>query len=157
MSSTVVGNGKTVGDETEISTNSAALDLFGISLMRLLDPEVLANPYPLYRRLREYAPVHWDPYAHTWVVTTYAEVITVLTRYSAERTPTPEELSAMGLSDFGPFAEMLVKQMLFMDRPAHTRMRSLCSAAFTPRRVVGLRAAIQSIADELIDQIADKG
>ncbi len=157
MSTTVEGSGKAVGDETEISTNSAARDLFDISLLRLLDPEVLADPYILYRRLREYAPVHWDPYAHTWVVTSYTEVITVLTRYSAERMPTPEELTAMGLSEFGPFAEMLVKQMLFMDRPAHTRLRSLCSAAFTPRRIAGLRVAIQSIADKLIDEVADKG
>ena len=157
MSVTVACNGESVADDREASTNSPERDLFDISLLRLLDPEILANPYPLYRRLRECEPVHWDPYTHTWVVTTYAEVITVLTRYSAERTPTPEELTAMGLSEFGPFAEMLVKQMLFMDRPAHTRMRSLCSAAFTPRRVAGLRSAIQSIADKLIDQIEDNG
>ncbi len=157
MSTTVVCNGKAVVDAAEASANSGGRDLSDISLLRLLDPEVLADPYPLYRRLRECEPVHWDPYTHTWVVTTYAEVITVLTRYSAERTPTPEELSAMDLNEFGPFAEMLVKQMLFMDRPAHTRLRSLCSAAFTPRRVMGLRAAIQSIADKLIDQVTDKG
>ena len=33
-----------------------------LSLFRLLDPEVLAAPYPLYNRLRDEAPVHWDPY-----------------------------------------------------------------------------------------------
>ena len=39
------------------------------SLLRMLSPEVLAEPYALYRRLREYDPVHWDPYMHAWVVT----------------------------------------------------------------------------------------
>ena len=29
-----------------------------LSLYHLLDPEVLADPYPLYRRLREEDPVH---------------------------------------------------------------------------------------------------
>ena len=58
-----------------------------LSLYHLLDPEVLANPYPLYRRLREEDPVHWDPYLHAWVVTQYADVVTVLHHYRAGRTP----------------------------------------------------------------------
>lgn len=33
-----------------------------LSLYHLLDPEVLADPYPLYRRMREQDPVHWDPF-----------------------------------------------------------------------------------------------
>ncbi len=49
-----------------------------LSLYHLLDPEVLANPYPLYHRLRTEDPVHWDPYLHAWVVTRYEDVITVL-------------------------------------------------------------------------------
>jgi cytochrome P450 len=138
-------------------TGSAPRQPADLSMLRLLDPGVVADPYPFYRALREHEPVHWDPYAHTWVVTSYAEVLTVLTKYSAERTPTSEQLADMGMSEFQPFAEMLVKQMLFMDRPAHTRLRSLCSAAFTPRRVAGLRIAIQSIADQLIDHVAHTG
>ena len=66
-----------------------------LSLYQLLDPEVLANPYPLYARLRTEAPVHWDPYLHAWVVTRYADVITVLHHFSANRTPTPEQFAAM--------------------------------------------------------------
>jgi cytochrome P450 len=124
-------------------------------LLRLLDPEVLADPYPFYQSLREHEPVHWDPYTHTWVVTSYDETIAVLTKYSAVRTPTPEDLGRMGLSEMQPFAEMLVKQMLFMDGAAHARLRSFCFAAFTPRRVAGLRDAIRATADGLIDQVAD--
>ena len=74
----------------------------GLSLYHLLDPEVLANPYPLYRRLREEAPVHWDPYLHTWVVTRYEDVVTVLHRFSANRTPTPEQLEAIGMGESDP-------------------------------------------------------
>src|SRR5215472_7842763 len=106
-----------------------------LSLSRLLDPEVLANPYPLYHRLRAEAPVHWDPYLHAWVVTRYQDVLTVLHRFSADRTPAPEQLKAMGLEDFTPVARVMVKQMLFMDAPAHTRLRGLASYAFTPGRV----------------------
>ncbi len=67
-----------------------------LSLCHLLDPQVLANPYPLYQRLREQDPVHWDPFLHAWVVTRYPDVITVLHKLVADRTPTPEQLSAMG-------------------------------------------------------------
>ena len=57
---------------------------------------MLADPYPLYRRLREEAPVHWDPYLHAWVVTRYDDVVAVLHRFWADRTPTPERLERAG-------------------------------------------------------------
>src|SRR5947199_5109910 len=93
-----------------------------LSLYHLMDPEVLANPYPLYHRLSNEDPVHWDPFLHTWVVTRYADVVTVLQHFSATRTPTPEQLTALGLSTLAPLAEVLVRQMLFMDGPTHGRI-----------------------------------
>ena len=44
-----------------------------------------------------------------------------------------------------------------MDPPAHTRLRGLCSQAFTPRRVEMLRSRIQEIADRLIDAMLSSG
>jgi pimeloyl-[acyl-carrier protein] synthase len=128
-----------------------------LSLYQLLDPEVLANPYPLYQRLRTEDPVHWDPFLHAWVVTRYADVLMVLLKYSADRTPTPEKLSEMGLSVLSPIAKVMVQQMLFMDAPTHTRLRSLASQAFTPRRVEVLRSHIQEITNNLLDAVKDKG
>jgi pimeloyl-[acyl-carrier protein] synthase len=122
-----------------------------LSLYHLLDPEVLANPYPLYQRLRTEAPVHWDPFLHAWVVTRYVDVVRVLHDFSADRTPTPEQLQRINLSALTPIAAVMVKQMLFLDAPAHTRLRSLASSAFTPARVRVLRSHIQQIADTLID------
>ena len=124
-----------------------------MSLYHLLDPEVLANPYPLYQRLRSQDPVHWDPYLHAWIVTRYEDVITVLTRFSAARTPTPEYFEALGAAEVSPIAKVMVKQMLFMDAPAHTRLRKLAGPAFMPARVRALRGHIQEIATRLIDDI----
>jgi len=121
-----------------------------LSLYQLLDPEVLADPYPLYHRLLTEAPVHWDPYLHAWVVTRYADVITVLHDFSADRTPTPEQFAAMGLAELGPIAQVMMRQMLFMDAPAHTRLRGLASMAFTPARVEALRSHIRDIVDDLM-------
>src|SRR4051812_47249528 len=136
---------------------SSNLPAPALSLYHLLDSEVLADPYPLYRRLREEAPVHWDPYLHTWVVTRYDDVITVLHQFSADRTPTPEQFEAMGLGELGPIAKMLTKQMLFMDAPAHTRLRSLASMAFTPARVEALRDHIRDILDRLLTPLLRRG
>jgi pimeloyl-[acyl-carrier protein] synthase len=142
--------------------NSAAIPTSGgskpeiaLSLYHLLDPEVLADPYPLYHRLRTEDPVHWDPFLHAWVVTRYVDVVRVLHDFSADRTPTPKQLTGMGLSHLNPIAAVMVKQMLFMDPPAHTRLRSLASSAFTPGRVEVLRSHIQDIADRLIDAVLD--
>jgi hypothetical protein len=56
-----------------------------------------------------------------------------------------------------PFSEVMLQQMLFMDGAMHTRLRRICSAAFTPRRVEELRTVIESIADELIDAVIASG
>ena len=128
-----------------------------LSLYHLLDPEVLANPYPLYKSLRDHDPVYWDPYLHAWIVTRYDDVITVLHRYSADRTPTPAYFEALGAPEVSPIARVMVKQMLFMDAPAHTRLRKLAGVSFTPARVRGLRGHIQTIADDLIDKISARG
>jgi pimeloyl-[acyl-carrier protein] synthase len=128
-----------------------------LSLFQLLDPEVLANPYPLYHRLRSEDPVHWDPYLHAWVVTRYADVVHVFQRFSADRTPTPDQLAALGLAALTPLAEVMVLQMLFLDPPNHGRVRGLASKAFTARRVEVLRSHIQDITNSLLDAVQEKG
>src|SRR5260370_36073850 len=56
-----------------------------------------------------------------------------------------------------PFAKVLVRQILLRDPPDHTRLRTLASAAFTPRRVGLLRSHIQEIMDGLLDTVVSKG
>jgi pimeloyl-[acyl-carrier protein] synthase len=138
---------------------AAAPALFdpSLSLFQLLDPAVHADPYPFYQRLREEAPVMWDPFMHTWVVTRYADVHVVLKEFSADRTPDPKKMEALGLPSMGPVAEVMARQMLFLDAPSHTRLRKLCMSAFTPRRVEAMEDVVQRIANELIDAAAPRG
>jgi pimeloyl-[acyl-carrier protein] synthase len=128
-----------------------------LSLYHLLDPEVLADPYPLYQRLRTEAPVHWDPYLHAWVVTRYEDVVTVLTRFSADRAPSPEFFQTLGAPHVSPIAKVMCQQMLFLDPPAHARLRKLAAPAFMPARVRVLRDHIEKIATELIDNVLARG
>src|ERR1700730_10175444 len=124
-----------------------------LSLYHLLDPEVLADPYPLYDRLRRESPVHWDPYLRAWVVTRYADVVDVLERFSAARAPKPEQLEDVDMGELSPVARVMVRQMLFLDPPSHTRVRTLAARAFTPRRVEILRGHIQDATNRLLDDV----
>ncbi len=128
-----------------------------LSLLRLLTPEVLADPHALYRVLRGHSPVFWDPYMHAWVVTSYAEAVTVLMNYSADRTPPPAYLDRLGLSLMKPFADVMLQQMMFMDGAAHSRLRSICASEFAPRKADGLRSAIETVANQLIDKVIGSG
>jgi cytochrome P450 len=128
-----------------------------LSLYHLLDPEVLANPYPLYHRLREEDPVHWDPYLHAWVVTRYRDVVDVLHHYRASTRLAPERMEDLGMGGLSPIAALMVRMMLFLDPPEHGRVRRLASAAFTPRRVAVLREHIRQIAQELVAGLGSGG
>jgi hypothetical protein len=128
-----------------------------LSLYHRLDPEVLADPYPLYHRLRREDPVHWDSYLHAWVVTRYADAQRVLQQFVATRMPTPEQLTAVDLDELNPIARVMVRQMLFLDPPNHTRIRALAAGVFTPARVERLRLHVQEIVDGMIDAVAAKG
>jgi cytochrome P450 len=47
--------------------------------------------------------------------------------------------------------------MLFLDAPAHTRIRSLASIAFMPAQVAALRGRIERLADDLLGRFREKG
>ena len=47
--------------------------------------------------------------------------------------------------------------MLDLDPPDHTRLRALVHKAFTPRLIEQMRTRVQTLADELLDAVAQKG
>lgn len=136
-------------------TTSPATANRELGLYQLLDPAVLADPYPLFHRLQTESPVLWDPFLHAWVVTGYEDVMAVLHNYSAKRTPTGEQLATLGMEAFGPVAELMVRQMIYLDPPEHTRARTLAAKAFAGSRVVGLRGHIAEIVEQLLDAAGD--
>ena len=111
-----------------------------LSLNNVYQPEYIADPYPLYQRLRETDPVFWDETLNAWVLTSYADAVVMLRdpRFSAVRFVTdtnqipPEVVEALG----SPM-RALTRQMLFLDPPDHTRLRGLVAKAFASRRDEG--------------------
>ncbi len=131
-----------------------------LSIAQVLDPENLANPYPLYARLREQDPVMWDERTTAWVLTRHSDIYAVLRdpRFSAARMSIgtewiPEELQAKLV----PPVRAVMRQILFLDPPDHTRLRGLVSKAFTPRVVESLRPRIQTLVDDLLDRVQSAG
>ena len=56
-----------------------------------------------------------------------------------------------------PFQRLSTYSMFDMEPPDHTRLRSLVSSVFTPKRVNALRPQIEMIANALLDQALKKG
>jgi cytochrome P450 len=123
-------------------------------------PEVHANPYPLYRQLREQDPVHWSPLLEAWILTRYDDVLEVLKhpRFSADRRRARNRFVQAAMeqqAQAGPFAQ--AQTMLSSDPPVHTRLRGLVSKAFTFKAIEAMRPHIQEIVDDLLERVQDKG
>src|SRR3990172_7490336 len=123
-------------------------------------PEVHANPYPMYARLRADDPIHWSPLMEAWVLTRYDDVVAVLTdsRFSADRRRARNRFAdeiARREEEFGRLGR--TRTLLPSAPPGPPRLRRLVSKAFTPRMVEGLRPRIQAIVDELLDAAAQNG
>ena len=117
-----------------------------------MDPVFVADPYPMYHRLRAEDPVHHSPLGF-WILTRYDDVVAAL------RDPrlAKEAIAGFLAARFGAPVPVMGLSMLDRDPPDHTRLRSLVSKAFTPRVVEGLRPRIQQIVDGLIDRARDAG
>jgi cytochrome P450 len=114
-----------------------------------MDPEFVANPYPMYQRLRAEDPVHQSPLGF-WVLTRYDDVVFVLRDARLAK----EAIPAVIAQRFGITNPPGIGQsMLDRDPPDHTRLRGLVNKAFTPRVVEQLRPRVQSIVDELLGRL----
>lgn len=131
-------------------TNHEPFDFFA--------PEVKTDPYPLYERLRSHAPVYFHSQLSCFVVTRYSEVLEGLRHpnLSADRLgPHFDRLQAAG-ADLSLLKDNIAQWALFIDPPKHTPIRTLISKAFAPRLIESMQPKIQSIVDELLEQVRGK-
>jgi cytochrome P450 len=137
--------------------NSNGSDL---SLLDALTKEAVADPYPIYARIRREEPVLWDERLGCWVLTRYADVVAAAKdyRFSAARAGSvlgrlpgrlPSKIAALDRS--------ISRQILFLDPPDHTRIRGQMQGAFAPRSVESMRPRIQGVVDGLLDRVAGQG
>lgn len=104
-----------------------------------------ANPYPVYRELRDHDPVHRHDDPPFWALSRFGDIWHALrderTFSSAQGlTFHPDEISALGLAP----------TIVMLDPPRHTQLRALIAKAFTPRRVNDLEPAIREFVRDSI-------
>ncbi len=125
------------------------------------DPAFRADPYPLYRRMREQEPRHLSPLGF-WVLSRHDDCLAVLKdrRMSSDerRSPAFQQTGSVRRVDSGAAASVMeeARPFLFMDPPDHTRLRGLVSKAFTARVVERLEPRVQELVDELLDLALEK-
>ncbi|MFD3872718.1 cytochrome P450 [Streptomyces sp. NPDC058623] len=124
------------------------------------DPAFVADPFPLYRRLREDGPVRRTVIAgglEAWLVTRYEDGLAALSdpRLSSDVRDAADARLLRQLP--GTERESMLSNMLRSDPPDHTRLRRLVSKAFTARRVAGMRPRIQALTDRLLDAVVPTG
>ena len=116
------------------------------------DVEIDADPYPVYRRLREEVPLYYNDRHDFFAVSRAEDVEAVLTDH---------ETYISGRGAFLDFiradVEMPPGLLIFEDPPAHSRHRRLLSRVFTPRRMAELEPQIRAYCARSLDPLLGSG
>lgn len=123
----------------------------------LFGPELVADPYPLYSRLRELAPVYHSPAADGVVVTSYRLAADVLRRSTIGQGEGENSLvrNTPGFES-STLLQMIADSVNFVDPPRHTQLRRIVARAFTPKAVGNALSSVQACVDGVLDDVAGR-
>jgi cytochrome P450 PksS len=124
-------------------------------------PELRANPYPLFRRLRREDPVTYLGTSYSgpaWLLTRYDDIVATLKdhRFSSDRRVLSEGGGPMDAWWMPKLFRAFQDSMVLVDDPDHWRLRNLVHKAFTPQMIRRLEPRIEAISHELLDAAATK-
>nr|CAD19077.1 cytochrome P450 monooxygenase [Stigmatella aurantiaca Sg a15] len=119
-----------------------------------LDDAFYADPFPLYRAMRERDPVHRMPDGSLFL-TRWADLDCI---YRDTRTFSSDKRAEFG-AKYGdaPLFEHHTTSLVFNDPPLHTRVRRLIVGALTPRALSTMEPGLRTLVDRLLDGLAVKG
>lgn len=131
-------------------------DIFG--------PEVIADPFTYYGRLREEDPVHLNEQYGMWLITRYDDVAWMLRHpelfssefYVREPTPSPP-IDESDAEDAAFVARYRSLELIQNDPPEHTRLRAPFRRPLSPKEVESWRPFVRNAVATLLDRVADHG
>lgn len=130
----------------------SALDDFDLQ-----DPNLVANPYPVFEKLREPKQLLWSDRLNLWLAPTY-ELANATLR---SRTLGRIYKDKLPQDEWEVFNWLHSDSILDSEPPKHTRLRSLIQKAFTPGRIESMRPNVEQLCHELLieaeQKIADQG
>ncbi|UXA17806.1 cytochrome P450 [Mycobacterium sp. SMC-4] len=118
-------------------------------LVTLLDPAHRADPYPIYRKIREHGPLLL-PDLNLAVFTSYADCDQVLRHPASASDRLKSTVTQRMIAEGGEARPVGTPGFLFLDPPDHTRLRGLVSKAFVPKVVKNLEPEIATLVDDLL-------
>ena len=112
------------------------------------DVEIDADPYPVYKRLRDEAPLYYNERHDFWALSRFADIEAGLKDFHRLSSAKGDILEVVK-------ADPVMPPMVFIneDPPAHTIHRGLVSRMFTPRRVSDLEAKIRAFCAACLDPL----
>ncbi|TFV59766.1 cytochrome P450 [Mycobacterium sp. PS03-16] len=113
--------------------------------------EYFDNPYGIYQRMRDEAPIYYDEIEDFYALTRHADVAAALKDHESFSSSRGCDL-AMVRSEEGP-----QKSIIFMDPPDHRHMRSLLNKAFTPRAIQSQRETIVELVEHYLSRVDPDG
>ena len=117
------------------------------------DPGFIADPYPGLATLRAEGRPVWSEELGMFLAATHRDANEVLRTRSLGRIFQPKTPA----DEWDTFNYLHADSILDSEPPKHTRLRSLITKAFNPRRIEQLRPAVASIVTRLLDQMEERG
>jgi cytochrome P450 len=120
------------------------------------DAAIDADPHPVWRRLRDEAPLYYNEEHGFYALSRFADVLAASLEwqtYSSARSTVLEMIDTTTPIDADPGDGL--GMMIFMDPPGHDELRRLVSRAFTPRRVTALEGRTRELCARFCDPHID--
>jgi cytochrome P450 len=116
------------------------------------DADLNANPYEMYRRLREEAPLYYNEQYDFYAVSRYEDVNRGLVDHGSFSSSRGVILEMITMSiEFGSGF------IAFEDPPLHDIHRKLLARMFTPRKIAQLEPTIREFCAQCLDPLVDTG